>query len=537
MIQPARTSLPASPPIQRRVWLGAISTLASGVLLSCGGGDAESGASPGAKRPNVILITLDTVRADYLTCYGATTGGTPAIDQLAEGGAIFERAVSSSGLTPASHATILTGKFQYNHGVRVLTADSGFFLEPEHATLATEFKAAGYTTGAVHSAFPVSAHFGFDRGFDHFDSFDAKLTEAKDGSKVRWDVGTFQRRSEVTTERTLAWVNEAKASDQPFFLWIHYWDPHDPVKLPPAADFNALMGSAELSDIADKQTREYAAEVRWQDKNIGTLLTSLQTQGLMDDTVFAVTADHGQGLADGMELHRWANHRMLYAEQVHVPLILKGPGVPAGKRVLDQVRTADVAPTLLELAGLPPIEGRLDGESLVSRMQDKASGDLWAYGEQINGYDFNAAMRKHRPDATFLYMVSDGEWKLVYKPTMPNMSELFHVAIDPKETRNVIADNNDQVVRLLGNLADRNPWVTEPFPRTERTDAEAAAGASAKMGGLGYSATDKGTGNWWWTCPDHTDVHEDRRDRCTEEGCGKVMVPMGVWEDAPPKSK
>ena len=506
-----------------------------GLLASYSCGGNESAGVGGEGRPNVILITLDTVRADYLTCYGATTGGTPAIDQLAAEGTLFERAVSSSGLTPASHATILTGKFQYNHGVRVLTADSGFYLEAEHETLATKFQAAGYTTGAIHSAFPVSAHFGFDRGFDHFDSFDATLTEAKDGSKVRWDVGTFQRRSDETTERTLAWVKQAAADDQPYFLWIHYWDPHDPVKLPPPAEFNSLMASTELKDIADKQTREYAAELRWQDNNIGTLLKTLQTEGNMDDTVVAVTADHGQGLADGMQLHRWANHRMLYREQVHVPFILKGPGIPAGKRVLDQVRTADLAPTLLELAGVPAIGGPIDGESLVRRIEGESSGDLWAYGEQINGYDFNAAMRKHRPDATFLYMVSDGEWKLVYKPTMPNMSELFHVGIDPKETRNVIADNNDQVVRLLANLAERNPWVTEPFPVTAATSVDAGAAAGDVMGTLGYSAADKGTGNWWWTCPEHTEHRADRLGRHKEDGCNRALIPMGVWEDPEPK--
>jgi arylsulfatase A-like enzyme len=489
----------------------------------------------------VILITLDTVRADYLTCYGATTGGTPAIDDLARGGTLFERAVSSSGLTPASHATILTGKFQYNHGVRVLSADSGFRLGNEHETLATKFKAAGYRTAAVHSAFPVSATFGFDQGFDHFDSFDAGLERKPGRNKVSWDVTKFQRRSDETTDRTIAWLDEVLGEDgaigegeQPFFLWIHYWDPHDPVKLPPVDEWAALMKTPELKNIQDRQTREYAAEVRWQDRNIGTLLTALNSKGLMANTVMAVTADHGQGLADGMELHRWGNHRMLYREQVHVPLILSGPGVPAGQRIVDQVRTADLAPTLLDLAGVESIEGRIDGESLVSRIAGESGGDLWAYGEQINGYDFNAAMRKHRPDATFLYMVSDGEWKLVYKPTMPEMSELFHVAVDPKERRNVIADNPEQVVRLLGDLAVRNPWVTEPFPVTEGS-AVAGEGSSAAMISLGYSAAEKGSGDWSWICPEHTNTEPkaDQRGRCQVDGCNRIMVPIGVWVDPP----
>ncbi|QDV07403.1 Arylsulfatase [Planctomycetes bacterium Poly30] len=531
----ARTTLPA--PRLLRPWLLLVAT---GLAAACGGSQKDGEADPetSAKKPNVILITLDTVRADYLTCYGATTGSTPAIDGLASEGTIFERAVSSSGLTPASHATILTGKFQYNHGVRVLSADSGFKLEDEHETLATKFKEAGYRTAAVHSAFPVSATFGFDRGFDHFDSFTASL-EAKPGrDKVSWDVQTFQRRSDETTERTVSWLDEAVGDaaqqDQPFFLWIHYWDPHDPVKLPPGDSWGPLMNSPELKDIADRQTREYAGEVRWQDQNIGTLLTALRTKGLLDNTVMAVTADHGQGLEDGMELHRWSNHRMLYREQVHVPLILRGPGVPAGQRLTDQVRTADVAPTLLDLAGISPIDGRIDGESLVPRIEGQSGGDLWAYGEQINGYDFNAGMWKHRPDATFLFMVTDGEWKLIYKPSMPNMSELFHVGIDPKEVRNVIGEHPEQVERLLANLSERNPWVTEPFPMTEMS-SEADGGKSDILISLGYSAADKGTGNWWWTCPRHTEVHSDKRQRCPEEGCDRILIPMVQWEEPAPK--
>ncbi|MEM8709977.1 MAG: sulfatase-like hydrolase/transferase, partial [Planctomycetota bacterium] len=296
-----------------------------------------------------------------------------------------------------------------------------------------------------------------------------------------------------------------------------------------------IVNSEELKDVADRQTREYAAELRWQDKNIGAFLTALESKGLMDDTLLAVTADHGQGLEDGMRLHRWGNHRMLYREQVHVPLIFKGPGVPAGQRVLDQVRTADLAPTLLELAGLPPIDDALDGESLTSRINGEASGDLWAYGEQINGYDFNSGLRRFRPDATFLFMVSDGEWKLVYKPSEPQMNELFHVAIDPLEKKNVIADNRDQEVRLLDELALRNPWVTEPFPRTEMTDDEANSGAGEAMKALGYSAADKGSGQWSWVCPQHRNHIVAERGRHAEGGCNRILVPIVSWVDPPPK--
>ncbi|MEM9380193.1 MAG: sulfatase [Planctomycetota bacterium] len=493
-------------------------------LAACGAGGEDA-------RPNVILITLDTVRADFLTCYGSTSGATPAVDGLARGGVLFERAISSSGLTPASHATILTGKFQYGHGLRVLAAESGFRLEDDQETLATAFQDAGYRTGAIHSAFPVSAHFGLDRGFDHFDSFAAKIERREDDGKVGWDVGTYQRRSEETTRRAVAWLESAAAGDDPFFLWLHYWDPHDPVRLPPVADQERLRYDPGTGELQDARTQQYAIEVRWQDGNLGTLLRAIDAAGLAEDTVVALTADHGQGLADGKRIHGWAMHRMLYREQVHVPLVLRGPGLPAATRVSDQVRTADLAPTLLELAGLPPFADRIDGVSLIERAARPGQGDLVAYGEQINGYDHNAGMRRFRPDAAFLYMVSDGEWKLIFRPHMPGASELFHVGVDPRETRNVAAQNPDVMARLLGDLAERNPWVLEPFRRPAGGDG-AGRGASDALGSLGYVAAEvEGSGTWWWTCPVHGDVRADRRGRHEESGCGRILVPIGKWSE------
>lgn len=503
------------------------------LLAACGGSESTNGSS--GERPNVILITLDTVRADFLSCYGASTGETAAIDGLAKEGVVFERAMSSSGLTPASHATILTGQFQYNHGLRVLAAESGFRLDSDQVTLTTRLKDAGYRTAAVHSAFPVSAHFGFDKGFDHFDSFDASIKRRKGEDKVRWDVGKFQRQSNETTKRTLDWLsaNVTEDDEDPFFLWLHYWDPHDFVKEPPKDEYDALLESASLAGIQDEQTRKYAAELRWQDGHIGDLLAAMETRGLLDDTIICVTADHGQGLADGARLHGWNNHRMLYREQVHVPLILRGPGLPSGKRIADQVRTADVTPTLLDLCGLEPLEGQIDGVSLAPRMSGDDSGHLVAYGEQINGFDHNAGMRKHRPDATFLYMVSDGDWKLIYKPHMLEASELFHVAVDEREQRNVIANHPEQVERLLTDLATRNPWVLDAFPPMA---SGAAADASDALSGLGYgSAGLDGTGTWWWTCPAHLDHRSDERGRHEEDGCGRILVLRGTWQDSAPE--
>ncbi|MEL6714914.1 MAG: sulfatase, partial [Planctomycetota bacterium] len=417
--------------------LRAARALAAAALLPLGacGGDGASA------RPHVILITLDTVRADHLSCYGGNTGDTPALDGIASAGALFEQAISVSGLTPTSHATILTGRFQYEHGLRVLAGPGGYRLE-DVPTLATALKAEGYRTGAVHSAFPVSSTFGFDEGFDHFDSLEGKLTERGNTStKVGWDVASLQRRSDETTARALRWMSTAlEEDDGPIFLWLHYWDPHDPVVLPPTEEFERLFYDEVETELRDESSRSYAAELRWQDQNLGALFRGLDGLGALDEALLAITSDHGQGLGDGLQIHGWGAHRMLYREQVHVPLLLRGPGVPAGARIPAQVRTADIAPTLLELAGLDPVPilGKyIAGESLVPLLDAGApSGDRVAYGEQVSGYDDNAGMRVRRPDAAFLYMVSDGEWKVIYRPHMPENSELFHVSVDPRETQN-----------------------------------------------------------------------------------------------------
>lgn len=498
--------------------------LAGTLLLAAGAVSCGGDADPGRPK-HVILITLDTVRADYLSCYGATTGDTPAIDQVAREGAVFERAMSASGLTPSSHATILTGNFQYRHGLRVLAAPSGFRLDPDQPTLAKAFKAAGYRTGAIHSAFPVSGYFGFDDGFDHFDSFETKLQDAGDTGKVGWDVATFQRRSDETTRRALDWFTEASEGDEPVFLWLHYWDPHDQVVVPPKDEYEALVYDPASGDLKDESSRRYAAEVRWQDRSLGELFSGLRSLGALDQTLLAITADHGQGLVDGQQIHGWRMHRTLYREQLHVPLILRGPGIQGGIRQGDQVRTADVAPTILDLMGLPPFEGA-DGISLAARLDGQRAGDLVAYGEQINGYDDNAGMRKKRPEAAFLHMVSDGEWKLIYRPHMPHRSELFHVSVDPRETTSVQRDHVDVYLRLMADLAERNPWVIAPFP--ERLVRSPGAGQA--LDGLGYSGTAGGLGVWHWECPEHPDHRSDVRGR-HGDGCSRILVPVGTWTE------
>ncbi|MCH2107073.1 MAG: sulfatase, partial [Planctomycetes bacterium] len=266
--------------------------------------------------PNLLLITLDTTRADYLGAYGGDVAETPHMDALASRGARFDLALSSSAVTPVSHATILTGLYPYEHGLRVLSAASGYRLSEEVPTLTTTLKEKGYKTIAVHSAFPVSGHFGFDHGFDVFESFQVEM-ERSNQVQDRWDVSRGQRRSDETTDITL---RSLQGTDGPFFLWVHYWDPHDPIMLPPM-EFLPTDLKLNPENIAGRHSEIYAAEVTYLDTQIGRLLDGMEGMGLMDNTMVCLTSDHGEGLDDGVRDHGWWAHRILYQEQIHVPLL------------------------------------------------------------------------------------------------------------------------------------------------------------------------------------------------------------------------
>jgi arylsulfatase A-like enzyme len=479
------------------------------------------GDPPAPARPNVVLITLDTTRADFLSCYGSELASTPHLDALAAEGTRFARAQSASAVTPVSHASILTGRYPYHHGLRVLSAPSGFRLPARQATLSTELKAAGYRTGAVHSAFPVSDYFGFARGYDHFDSFDAVMRADAERGKTTWDTRQLQRRSDETTDRSLAF---ARDGDEPFYLWIHYWDPHDQHLKPDPEYYRGL----DLDKIAGTESAMYqyfyAAEIMFLDAQIGRLVAGLKASGRWDDTLVVVTADHGEGLADGFQRHGWSKHRMTYREQLHVPLIVRTPTRPGAAVVDAQVRTIDIAPTIYELCGLDvPVD--VDGESLVPLLGGAPGTPRVAYADQVNGYDMNAGMVAQRPDSAFLYTVSDGEWKLIFRPHMPEASELFHVAVDWHEELDVRAAHEEQYLRLLADLAERNPWVVAPF------EPDGSLHGENPLGELGYAPGATHAGSWWWTCPAHPDVRAEQRARCEQERCGRILVPQTTWPD------
>jgi len=365
--------------------------------------------------------------------------------------------------------------------------------------------AHGYHTLAVHSAFPVSRFFGLERGFELFDDLQTDVQEQQ--GEFKWDVAGFQRRSDETTDRVIA-----KLGAQPFFLWVHYWDPHDLAKLPPGLS----LKDAHVTKRGEQPF--YAEEVHYVDSQVGRLFDALRAKGLWDDTLIVVVADHGQGLLD----HDWPAHRLLYQEEIRVPLIVRVPGATQVRAVSELVRTVDIFPTILDYLGLAPPHP-VSGRSLRPLLEGAPDAPRIALADQLNGYDWNAGMVHDRPLDDFLYAAVERDWKLIYRPRHFEESELYQLSRDPHEEHNVFASHPADAQRLLERLAEAAPWVATPFdPPAHGADVD---GARHTLDGLGYTGSEPVEAQWAWTCPAHLDRRSDTPGPCPV--CGKAPLLIG----------
>lgn len=326
-------------------------------LAACAGGPVAPA------RPNVLIVTLDTTRADVLGAYGGPAGVSPHFDRLASEGLRFERAQSVTPLTIPAHSSLFTGLFPPRHGVR----DNGdAFLSPEATTLAERLKSHGYTTAAAVGAEVTSHHWGFAQGFDAY--FDNMGEKDADGEKNRWRV---ERPGRLVVDDALGWLQAQPAAGAPWFLWVHLFDAHHPYEAPPDA-------------AAAFPGRPYAAEVFEADRQVGRLLEALTARGELDETAIVVLADHGEALgAHGEQFHGV----LLYEETIRIPLVLRPPGGRSGggATTAAPVSTVDIVPTVLQLTGAPAADG-IDGRDLSPLLGDPASpafADRTVYAESL----------------------------------------------------------------------------------------------------------------------------------------------------------
>ena len=413
----------------------------------------------------MVLITLDTVRADRLGCYGYAKETSPHIDALAKESAIFDLVIAQAAVTPVSHASILTGLEPYHHGLRVFHGTTANRLAEEHKTLAEFWQERGGETAAFVSAFPVSAAFGLDQGFSRFDAaFPAIESSGEISQNGVVNTGMSQRRADHTSQAAIAWLKARATPSKPFLLWAHYFDPHDALLLPPEPGFSKLLGGKfkpVSSDQADQLRAIYDAEIFFMDMQIGKLLNELIDLKLWDETIVAVVADHGEGLGD----HNWWTHGILYQEQIRVPLIVRIPGLPsAAKRIGSLVRSIDIMPTILEATGIhrrywPAV----DGMSLLDEIAgNAASKPRSAYSDSVNMLNYARPDTQHQDRKNErLYALIEGELKFIYHQLRPAESELFDLRADPGESDNVAVQRLDTMQRFTRELESRGALFAE----------------------------------------------------------------------------
>ena len=389
------------------------------------------------ERPHVLLVTIDTLRADALGCYGRANAATPVLDALAGRGVRFGTAIAPAPLTGPSHASILTGLVPVRHGVR----DNGGYVLPEAVpSMAESFHGAGYRTAAFVSGFPLARRFGLARGFDAYDDHFPRGRDARRAPYVERDAA-------ATTDAVLRWLDEGSG---PFFAWVHYYDPHAPYE-PPEPWATRFAG------------RPYDGEVAFVDAQLGRLLDRLGAKGIAANSIVLVTADHGESLGEhGEETHGI----FVYDATVRVPLVAAGPGLPRGTVSRTLARLIDVAPTLLDLAGLEALPGT-DGRSL-RRAAAGGGPEEPAYVESLSpllhlGWSPLHAWRTRR-------------WKLIDAPR----AELYDLEADPSERRNVAAEHRDVVDALRRPL--QAAMAAQGPSAARAVDAE----TSERLAALGY---------------------------------------------------
>ncbi|MGA1843672.1 MAG: tetratricopeptide repeat protein [bacterium] len=396
------------------------------------------GTKPGRSDYNLLLITIDTLRADHLGCYGYTSIKTPTIDKLASEGVLFSQAISPVPITLPSHSSIMTGLYPAQHGVR---NNGNFSLSQDAMTLAEVMKSHGYRTGACVGSFILDSIFGLDQGFDYYDDH---FSPGKKRSNFLYN----ERKAGDVTRIGTQWLEKHK--DNRFFLWLHYYDPHSPY-FPP------------FPFSLDYRDHLYDGEIAYVDTCLGELFKKLDEMGLMDRTVIILIGDHGEGLGD----HNEDTHTIfIYDSTLRVPFIIRAPGlIKGGRNVQALVSTVDILPTVIGQFGFKPLKG-LAGKDVLPLINGQA--------KEIHSQILCESLY---PELNFGWSRLDGvrtaEWKYIHAP----LPEIYHTTEDPDEERNLFQkgrSDHEQWKNSLDRLKEDYPpapWAvqqTKLDPETEQ---------------------------------------------------------------------
>ncbi len=409
--------------------------VAATILVSCKPRPTGTTPAPQLRPLNLVLITIDTLRADRLHCYGNDQIETPALDRLAQKGVLFENAVAQVPLTPPSHASIFTGTYPTVHHVR---NTGGFVLQPSSVTLATILQQQGWNTAGFIGASVLKKYFGFNQGFAVYDDQMPKPEKSQEEREYP------ERRAVKVVDHALEWLNTQ--SGKPLFVWLHLYDPHEPYS--PPEPFHQKY-----------HDNLYDGEVAYTDQQIGRFLDAVEKKSPPEQTLIVALADHGESLGE----HGEYNHGVfLYDSTLRIPFLIAGPGVPAGVRVKQQVRTIDVLPTILDLMGGKPPDA-CQGQSLAPAFTGKQLPAVYSYAETL--------YPKINMGWAELRAIRTAHWKYIRAPK----PELYDLTRDPGETTNVIDSHPNEVHELDARLKALTPAAAEKvssIPGDPRTMAQ-----------------------------------------------------------------
>lgn len=411
------------------------------VALAAGCGEREPEVEPprSAAAPNLLLVTLDTVRADRIGAYGCEVARTPNLDALAERGVRFERAYAQVPITLPAHASLLTGLHPSEHGIH----DNGRrALGPGPTTLAERFAERGFRTGAFVSAVALDRSFGLDRGFAEYDD----ELDVAPGTRQK----ALERSAGNVVAHALAWLGE---SSEPFFCWVHLYDAHAPYAPP--------MAYRDLGD-------GYDGEIAYVDTELGRLLEYLVETGIAEETLVVVVGDHGESLGEKGESTHGA---LIYEGTQRIPLVVSWPGeLGEGLVARDLVQQVDLVPTVLELLGwrgASPLSGRSFAPVL--------RGEPLTPGAVLLESDYCALNFGWSP----LRGIVEGRWKLIQAPRR----ELYDLEADPLETRDLAAEHPE----LVASLEERLERERASLRHTDGAAIELPEDLTRALGALGYT--------------------------------------------------
>lgn len=423
------------------------------LLIGCGRNQGD--------QVNVLLITLDTTRADRFSSYGYPEPTTPNLDALASEGSLFESAFSTAPITLPSHTSIMTGTYPMFHGTR---DNSTYVVREDVTTMAEVLAEKGYDTGAVVGAFVLDSQFNLDQGFAQYDDdLDEMWSKDELEDRAKDAFGFAERKANLVTAAALRWLRQPRS--KPFFLWLHYFDPHQPVN-PPEPHHSRF-------------TEPYCGELAFADEQIGHVFNELKKQGVYDKTLIVVTADHGEGLLD----HGEPTHSLLiFDSTIRVPLIVRMPGAPEGQRFHRLTSTVDIMPTVMDLVGLETptdVQGRSFAE-LVNGAPDPPPNDRPIYMEtMVPALDCGWGS---------LRGIRTAEWKLIHGP----IPRLYRVSEDPSEIYDLASQRPEEVERWTRELQGRiDLWAADEAAQAVNAPDAETLQKLASLGYIGSGGTDR----------------------------------------------